>query len=208
MFTQTIELILSNSDHLAKIITGIAPVISLFFGSKIRGFFTSHLDMRKEYPISRQLILDVTNEKSLNPFLVEKGFAASTGCNKLNADEILFILKLNRPSEFLKKYLVAMNYVICSSKNELIEFKAHIRGRLKRGILKYLALIGYASFFFFSTYVWTNNKVWELSIENKLGLGVLSIFAICWAILFLFTYRNINVAERLVSNGDKFQLFG
>lgn len=34
------------------------------------------------------------------------------------------------------------------------------------------------------------------------------MFGVYWAILFLFTYRNINVAERLVGNKDQFRLIG
>lgn len=65
MFKQIFDFII---DRISKIITGTAPVISLFYGSKIKDFFTSRLDMRKQYLISRRLILDIANEKSLNPF--------------------------------------------------------------------------------------------------------------------------------------------
>lgn len=81
--------------------------------------------MREEYNFAKNFLEEANTNPTLHPFLREKGYQAIAGDRQMSADEIEYLLSLERPDRALRDYALGRSYLehFARSGNFHIKFK-------------------------------------------------------------------------------------
>ena len=109
---------------IATILYSVFPLARTF----IFNTYSKRISRRKaEYEQAKDLITEMEEAEKCNrkfhPYLLEKSYAAISGKDNLNADEIVFCLKNRNPSEMIFHYLLGKEFLEYSYLEERIFFK-------------------------------------------------------------------------------------
>ena len=95
-----------ESEIIIKIILAIVGIMGaakiiyeLILGSKSK--------LREEYRFSKEFLNDLSQNKNLHPFVIEKGYQAIAGTSTVNGEEISYLLSLEKPVECINDYVLA-----------------------------------------------------------------------------------------------------
>jgi hypothetical protein len=183
-----------------KICAAIGPVIGFyeFFVNKNR---TKKKDLREDFNFSYRFFRDLKTIEILSPVLVEKGFNAVAGTDRLSAAEIKYTLTLPTPLWKLRLYEKAKKYLKYDNKRDgnKVLFAKGYSNSLKRKCKKCLWLILYIVLYFIVA-------IPVLLIPSVFMYGnlftniVAAIIIMMFSILSLFQFARIEAAEVFIKN--------
>lgn len=162
--------------------------------------------MRDEYKFAKEFIEALDAPDPMHPFLREKGFQAIAGDNQLSADEVEYLLSLQKPDRALRDYVLGKSYLdhLPHMGNLQVKFRAKYEGSWSRSWRKTSFLIAYALLVFLAFSPLLLSKLLFKSITEvfaALGLTLLVFGPYAWFSLVAAT--RIYRAEKLVQNQSK-----
>ncbi len=109
----------------------------------LQGVLPSHL--RDEYKFAKEFMEALHAPDSMHPFLREKGFQAIAGDNQLSADEVEYLLSLQKPDQALRDYVLGKRYLdhLPHMGNLQVKFRAKYEGSWSRNWRKTFYLLAY-----------------------------------------------------------------
>jgi hypothetical protein len=162
--------------------------------------------LREEYRFAREFFEDAEASKPLHPFLREKGYRAIAGDERLNADEVEYLLSLQKADRALRDYVLGRPYLehFPQVGNLQIDFKLAYKSPWSRTWRKYTYFTLYAGLFFlaFSPFLLSRSlfkNATEMLTASALCMVVFGPYA--W--LSLKSATRIHRAEKLVQHQDK-----
>ena len=175
---------------IATILGSVFPLIkTLIFNT----YWKRTSRSKAEYEQTKDLIKEIEEtekcNKKLHPYLLEKSYAAISGKDNFNADEIVFCLKNRNPSEMIFHYLLGKKFLQYSYLEEKMFFrdKYDTNAKRKKKDWKYKALYVFWSVLFIIS-------IFSLQeIITKKGLGF--IILCCMAIVVFLLNAVINAVE-------------
>jgi hypothetical protein len=162
--------------------------------------------MRDEYKFAKEFMEALAAPDPMHPFLREKGFQAIAGDNQLSADEVEYLLLLQKPDRALRDYVLGKRYIdhLPHIGNLQVKFRAKYEGSWSRSWRKTFFLIAYALLVFLAFSPLLLSKLLFKSITEVLaafGLTLLVFGPYAWFSLVAAT--RIYRAEKLVQNQSK-----
>lgn len=158
--------------------------------------------LREEYKFTKKFLADIAEAKKPHPLLIEKGFVAVSGKADLTAKEIIFFLAQRSPTQYLKWYSDARDYVEYIDSTNTVKYKGKYIENGKRKFAKLLNVLGYIVFaslalipFVFSSNIFGKNwqQAFFYSVIFMLSFGPL-------AIMFLLAQLRIVKGEKLIES--------
>lgn len=102
----------------------------------------------EEYKYVQEIMAEYSKDRNLHPYIIEKAFHAITGSPRLNAQEICYILSLEKPLKILHKYMHGKRYLKYDSASGLIRFREQYASKNK---VLFLKTTLFAMYFFFAS---------------------------------------------------------
>jgi hypothetical protein len=158
--------------------------------------------LREEYKFAKEFLTDVM-DKSMHPYLREKGYKTLAGDERLTGDEVEYLLTLKNSEQALKDYVLGRPYLRLLSKvgNLQIEFQEAYRNSWMRWVLKGLYLIAYCVLWLLASAPIILSK--SVSRHPTIVLATTAVtltFFGPYAVLALKASVRIHRAEKLLSN--------
>ena len=172
-------------EFIFKIITSLFAVISA--GKIIYDIsLSSKTRLRDEYRFSIEFFSDLKEKSNLHPLSVEKGYQAIAGTSEISSNEVSYLLSLKKPSNCLKNYVFARDYLEYVENEEAnsIIFAKKYRNKFVRKILKIFHIILYFIFAFIA--------ISPLLFSNIVGIDIFQSITISLITLPIFGYCAFN----------------
>jgi hypothetical protein len=162
--------------------------------------------MRDEYKFAKEFMEALAAPDPMHPFLREKGFQAIAGDNQLSADEVEYLLSLQKPDQALRNYVLGKRYIdhLPHMGNLQVKFRAKYEGSWSRNWRKTFYLLAYTLLVFLAFSPLLLSKFLFQSFTEVLtafGLTLLVFGPYAWFSLVAVT--RIYRAEKLVRNQSK-----
>ncbi len=175
-------------------IGGVFPLIKTFI---FNTYWKKTSRRKAEYEQTKYLINEIEKcNRKFHPYLLEKSYAAISGKDNLNADEIVFCLKNRNPSEMIFHYLLGKKFLQYSYLEEKMFFrdKYDTNAKRKKKDWKYKALYVFWSVLFIISIF----PLQEMIIAKK-ELGIIILCSIAIVVFLLNAVINAVESGRLKS---------
>jgi hypothetical protein len=162
--------------------------------------------MREEYKFAKAFIVELNSNPDMHPYVLEKGCQALAGDRQLVAEEIKYLLSLQRPSLALRDYVLGRKYLehLPNVGNLQIAFKKKYQGIWSRLWRKSLYISFYALFVFFAVAPVLLSKFLFKSPSDVVFPLILCLAVfVPYAWYSLVEAARIYRAEKLVQHQDK-----
>ena len=159
--------------------------------------------LREEYKFAKEFLGDLSQDKELHPFVIEKGYQAIAGTTTVSSKEISYLLSLEKPVESIKDYVLSKKYLehLNTNGNLQITFTKKYRSKWSRTWRKtfYLLMYFFGALIALSPFLLA--KHFDLSIKQLLITSVFTIpiFSVL-AFDSLRSFIKIFKSEDLVQN--------
>jgi len=162
--------------------------------------------MREEYKFAKEFMGQLQDSPPMHPYLREKGYQAIAGDNQITANEIEYLLSLERPERALRDFVLGRSYLehLPNSGSLEINFSNKYEKTLPRALRKYFYLACYfiLAFLAFSPFVFSKWLfVSPSQMFSALALTVTVLGPYAWFSLRAST--KIYRAEKLVRHQNK-----
>ena len=161
---------------------------------------------REEYRFAMEFLRAIKEDPLMHPFLRETGYQAVAGTRVLSADEVEYLLSLQRPDRAIRNYVLGRLYLeyLPKAGDLKIDFRAKYKSDWSRRWRKSLYFIGYIAcwllaFAPFVTSAFSGGGV----AETLLSFGVSLIIFVPLSLWALVSAVSISRAEKLVRNQSK-----
>ncbi|WP_145927148.1 hypothetical protein [Jeongeupia sp. USM3] len=106
--------------------------------------------LREEYKFARDFFEDLTSQRALHPFVIEKGYHAISGTTAIKGEEVAYILTLENSAQFLRDFVLSRKYLdyLNSAEYSQIVFARKYQNRWSRTWRKGIYFSGYVVFAF------------------------------------------------------------
>jgi len=163
--------------------------------------------LEHDYKFAKEFFKDVDENKTLHPYLREKGFQAIAGSRKVSGAEVEYLLTMSRPSGALRDYSLGRSYLahFSTAGETQISFKSKYRNSTNRFARKlgYFGMYMTAFVAAFSPLILAPSGIaFDKNPWLATGLGCLTFLPL--AFLCLREGVAISRAEALVENQHKF----
>ena len=190
------------SVKLATFILGVIGAAKILYeiaiGNRIR--------MREEYEFARDFFGELHSDREMHPFVKEKGYQAIAGDNRLSADEIEYLVSLERSDRALRDYVLGLPYLehLPEVGNLEIAFKKKYRRKWSRWwrIVAYALLYAGSALLAFAPLIFAKFLFHTISNLLLTFAGCLAVFG-TYAWVSLKSASRIYRAEKLVLNQHK-----
>jgi hypothetical protein len=162
--------------------------------------------MRDEYKFAKDFFDALDASKPMHPFVREKGFQAIAGDNQLSANEVEYLLSLEKPDRALKDYVLGKKYLnhLPQMGSLQIAFKTKYQKNWPRKWRKTVFLVSYAVSFFLVFLPILLPKLFSNSATDTFVLfSLTSLVFGPYAWFSLMTAGSIHRAEKLVERQSK-----
>lgn len=159
--------------------------------------------MRDEYSFAKTFFEEVSSNPALHPFLREKGYQAIAGDRQLSADEIEYLLSLEKPDRALRDYVLGRQYLdhLPQSGNLQIDFKKRYKNKWSRTWRMYVYSALYLLFSLTAFSPLVLSQVFDFSNAQTAQSLILSVSVFGpYGWFFLKTAAHIYRAQKLVEN--------
>lgn len=162
--------------------------------------------LREEYKFAQEFLRVVEAGTAVHPYVREKGYQAIAGDRDISADEVDYLLSLNRPDRTLRDYVSAKKYLehLPRSGYFQVQFKAKYRKRWSRQWRLTMFLTLYMLCVFAALAPFLLQSYLRFSVQGSfLTLAAtLAVFG-PYAWFFLSSGVNLARASKLVAHQDK-----
>lgn len=160
---------------------------------EIKSWKKSHY--RDEYTFSREFLNDVeSTHVKLHPYSLEKGCQAIAGTEKVNADEVQYILSLKDPLQCLEDYILSQKLMekIDTEGDLKVKFRKRYSYRFYRRLLKFQ----YTLFYFILSFL----SLSPFIAQGRLGTSYSEMFiqlAFTLPFFGLYAWGSLNALRRI-----------
>lgn len=190
-----------------NILSLIVSIISMFgFPNLIRRFggLERLSKSQIEYRQAKELIHLITQAecqgRKPHAYLIEKGYGAISGTNKLDSEEIIYCLGMKSPNRALRYYTLGLKYLEYSAIVGKVYFKEKFNDRKRR--LK-IYILNYIRYFIFAiiaaVILWVPTQVdFKNSYYSFIFLAIISLPFIGLSFVYLSEASDLNFAEKFM----------
>jgi len=193
----------STIELVIKIIAAIGSaygIVKAFVELKRDG----KINLYEDFKYSKEIFEYIRNNSDLHPIIIEKGLRCLAGTKELSADEILYLLGLERPLRKIGQYIKANEYLIFNkqSNGKIIGFKGLYKIKVYRK-LEYC--VNYICAFIFLLIPFLS-----LLFYKHIPIQIGATIVITINIMLMFSFWNsiktcayIEHAEEIINNQEK-----
>lgn len=191
-------------DYLLRSVPFVAGLVGIWaLKNDISMKKRSHL--RDEYRFAKEFLSDFSLIKEIHHYLLEKGYQAIAGDNKLNSSEVEYLISLEKQDGSLEDYVLGKEYLFYSplSGSMQIAFKDKFKEKwsLKWRVIWYFSLylfLTFLTFLAFAPFILSDYFFKDRPADMAIALAVCLVSFGPYAWLSLKAGRRIKCAERLV----------